>query len=151
MRAVPVGVTVAHDDVADAGPLAGAIAGLGALPAAIEVVLIVGGDMPTLRPAVLELLVRTVGDDPAIAAAVLDAGGPMPMAVRRDVAARTAGNLFAGGERRLRALPERLAATVIPASAWRVIDSDAATIRDIDRPSDLPNVLPTDAPDAPRD
>lgn len=146
-RPVPDGVVIAHDRVADEGPLAGVIAGLDALPEPIEVVLIVAGDMPTLRPAVLDLLIRSVVEDPQVAAAVLDAGGPMPMAVRRDVAARTAGILFTGGERRLRALPERLLATVVPASVWRALDPDADTIRDIDRPSDLLTALP----DAPRD
>lgn len=141
-RAVPHGVVIAHDDVADEGPLAGVIAGLRALPEVIEVAVIVGGDMPTLRPAVLALLVRTVGEDPGIAAAVLDAGGPMPMAVRRAVAATTAETLFADGERRLHGLPERLGSAVILASAWRALDPDAASIRDIDRPSDLPSDLP---------
>ncbi len=137
-RALPDGVAISHDAVAHDGPLAGVMAGLAALPGTIDVVVIVGGDMPTLRPAVVALLAQTVRDDPAVVAAVLDVGGPMPMAVRRAIAAEMATNLFAAGERRLRALPEGLGATVVPGAAWRVLDPGAATTRDIDWPSDLP-------------
>ncbi len=138
-RALPDGVAIAHDATLDEGPLGGVVAGLAALPTSIDVVVIVGGDMPTLRPDVLALLAQTVRDDSAVAAAVLDVGGPMPMAVRRAIAAEMAIGLFGAGERRLRALPEGLGATVVPGAAWRVLDPEAATIRDIDRPSDLPD------------
>lgn len=138
-RALPDGVAIAHDFTADEGPLAGVVAGLAALPASIDVVVIVGGDMPTLRPAVLALLAQTVRDDPAVAAAVLDMGGPMPMAVRRTLAAATAVDIFTAGERRLRALPERLGTTVLSGATWRALDPDALTVRDVDVPSDLPS------------
>ncbi len=136
-RDVPPGVLVAHDSEAYEGPLAGLAAGLGALPAGVERVVVVGGDMPSLQAAVLRLLVDAVADPTSPAAAVLDEGGPMPMAVRPAEAAVVVRDLLAAGERRLRALPERLGASVMPGATWRALDPEAATLRDIDRPADL--------------
>jgi hypothetical protein len=59
------------------------------------------------------------------------------MAVRREAAMTVAAASLAGGERRLRALSSELAAVVIPAAAWRPLDPDGATLRDIDTPDDL--------------
>lgn len=138
-RDLPVDVLVAHDAQAYEGPLAGLAAGLAALPRDVDVVLVVGGDMPTLSGPVLRLLVAAIAGTAtsAAAAAVLDEGGPMPMAVRMSVAAPAVRELLAAGERRLRALPERLGAAVIDGHAWRSLDPEAATLRDIDRPTDL--------------
>ena len=134
-RALPTGVHIARDEQAFEGPLAGLAAGLAALPADVHRVIVVGGDMPTLSIPVLRLLLDALQG--AVSAAVLDDGGPMPMAIRPAVAAPAVRQLLADGERRLRALPERLDATVIPGPIWRALDPDAATLRDIDRPSDL--------------
>jgi molybdopterin-guanine dinucleotide biosynthesis protein A len=134
-RDLPSGVLVAHDDEAYQGPLAGLAAGLAVMPGDVGRVLVVGGDMPSLSPAVLRLLIEALVDETE--AAVLDDGGPMPMAVRAPAAASAAGGLLAGGERRLRALPEHLGALVIRGPDWRALDPDAATLRDIDRPTDL--------------
>lgn len=136
-RSVPDGVRIAHDAVAFEGPLAGVAVGLAALGEDVDGVIVVGGDMPTLSPDVLRLLLGALAGPPPVAATVLDDGGPMPMAVRRAAAAVAAHELLGGGERRLRALPDRLAATVIAGATWRSIDPEGRTLRDIDRPSDL--------------
>lgn len=136
-RDLPVDVLVARDADAYEGPLAGVAAGLGALPGDVEIALVVGGDMPTLSGPVLQLLIAIVADTASPPAAVLDEGGPLPMAVRASVAASAARHSLAAGERRLRALPDRLGATVIDGRTWRALDPEAATLRDIDRPSDL--------------
>ncbi|MEX2183489.1 MAG: NTP transferase domain-containing protein, partial [Chloroflexota bacterium] len=130
-RALPAAVLVAHDERAFEGPLAGVAAGLAALPEDIDRCLVVGGDMPTLSPAVLRLLVAAVAATD-VTAAILDDGGPLPMAVRPRAAAPAARALLATGERRLRVLPERLSATVVTGTAWRAHDPEAATLRDID-------------------
>lgn len=137
-RAVPDGVRLAHDPSAFEGPLAGVAAGLAALATAVDRVVVVGGDMPTLRPAVLGLLLDRLEGPPTVAAARLDDGGPLPMAVRRDIALDAARTLLASGERRLRRLPDRLDAVVVSAAEWRALDPDAATLRDVDEPGDLP-------------
>ena len=64
-------------------------------------------------------------------------GRPLPMALRREPGLTTASALFAGGERRLRALADALSAAVLPEAAWRAIDPDGDTLRDIDTEADL--------------
>jgi len=135
---VPPGVRVAHDPEAFEGPLAGLVAGLAALDRAIERVVIVAGDMPTLEPAVLSRLIGGLGA--AADVALLEVGGepvPLPMAVRSTEAAVVAERLLASGERRLRALPAALRSVVIAEATWRLDDPDRATLRDIDTQADL--------------
>ena len=136
-RPLPAGVAIVVDARAFEGPLAGVDAGLAATDA--EVVLVVGGDMPSLVPAVLRRLIDALAD-PSADAAVLEAGGrhrPLPIALRRDPAAAVSATLLASGERRLRALRDGLALTIVPDAVWQLDDPEAATLRDIDRPDDL--------------
>ena len=139
---VPDGVRLAHDPVAYEGPLAGLAAGLAGLEPAVERVLVVAGDMPTLVPAVLGRLLDAIasGSD----AAILGGGGdgetaPLPLALRRRRAEIAVVTLLDAGERRLRAAPQVLDAEVIPESTWRLDDPTAATLRDIDTREDLPS------------
>lgn len=138
---LPTGVRVAHDDHAFEGPLAGLAAGLRALPDSVDIAIVVGGDMPSLDPAVLARLVDAVADDGDVGLAVLDDGvraRPLPAALRRVAAAPVVEALLTSGERRLRALGEQLPTVVIPAGTWRVLDPTGATLRDIDTLEDLP-------------
>jgi molybdenum cofactor guanylyltransferase len=133
------GVTVVHDRHAFEGPLAGLATGLAGLGSFVEQVVVVGGDMPTLVPAVLERLVAALeGHDAAVLA---DEAGPrpLPMAIRPSVAGPAVERLIAGGERRLRALIGELDADVIPPSIWRRDDPTGATLIDVDTPADLPD------------
>ena len=134
----PGAVRVVGDDRPFEGPLAGLGAGLRALDPATEHVLVVGGDMPTLAPAVLARLSARLE---AHQAAVLadDVGPrPLPMAVRRSVASPAVGRLLAEGERRLRALLGELDVEVVPQETWRLDDPDGLTLLDVDVPGDLP-------------
>ena len=138
---LPPGVRVAHDARAHEGPLAGVATGLAATDA--DVAIVVAGDMPSIVPAVLTRLVAGL-DDPGVDAVLLgtppgstDPGRPLPMALRCDPARRTAAELLASGERRLRALPARLGAVRIPDAEWRLDDPEGSTLRDIDIPADL--------------
>lgn len=134
---VPSGVRVAHDDTAYEGPLAGVATGLVALSPDVDRVVVVGGDMPTLVPAVLALLLDALTTSDA---AILDQGArrrPLPMAIRRAAAADQAPAILASGERALRALLETLGTTVIAAAHWRALDPVGATVRDVDVEADL--------------
>ena len=127
-----------HDSHAFEGPLAGLATGLKAMDPGLEHIIVVGGDMPTLVPAVLR---RLLGALETHEAAVLadDAGPrPLPIALRRSAAAPALERLLSTGERRLRALLVELDVVVVPPATWRQDDPEGVTLRDIDVPGDLP-------------
>ncbi len=130
------GVRFARDPEPFGGPLVGLLAGLEVVTE--ETVLVVAGDMPSLDPGVLRLVIECL--DGVQASALLDGETirPLPAAFLRS-AARAAGlRLRDTGERSLRALFGEIVVRTIPDTAWRALDPTAVTLRDIDRPSDLP-------------
>lgn len=134
---LPPNVSLVHDSVAYEGPLVGLIGGLRA--ARETLVVVVGGDMPTLVASVIEALLTEL-DDPEIDAAILQHEGrarPLPMVIRRAAGLAAAESLVEGGERRLRALGDALVTRVMAEPAWRLLDPDGLTIRDVDTPADL--------------
>lgn len=130
---------VVTDPEAHGGPLVGLLTGLEAVEQPL--VIVVGGDMPTLRRDVLRLLVRTLASQPTIDGVVLRSRGtlvPLPAAVRTGAATDVARRLVGDGERRLRSLFERLPTRILDEGEWRPLDPDGETLRDVDRPADLP-------------
>jgi molybdopterin-guanine dinucleotide biosynthesis protein A len=126
--------------VRDREPAGGPLAALaGSLEAARgEVSMVVGGDMPSLVPAVLVALIGALA--PHRNAAVLLDGErqrPLPLAVRTEAAREAAHALRADGVGRLRALLEALDARGIPENDWRALDPEGASLVDVDRPEDL--------------
>ena len=136
-RAVPGGVIVTSDPTSFEGPLVGLLTGLRRATGAV--VLVAGGDMPTMVPSVLALLLDRL-DDPGIHAALLEQDGhgrPLPGALRAAPAMAAAERLVSEGERSLRALYEAIPTEVVDAATWRALDPDARTVRDVDTPADL--------------
>ena len=137
-RDLPPDATLVYDPTPFEGPLAGLLAGL--REASDAVVLAIGGDMPGLVVAVITSMLEAL-DSTGADAVVLEHDRrqrPLPIVLRREPAVAAAGSLYDHGERRLRALSERLAAHVIPEASWRLLDHDGVTLRDIDTPTDLP-------------
>jgi molybdopterin-guanine dinucleotide biosynthesis protein A len=145
---VRVEVVPARDLVAHQGPLAGLVGGLAALEAwanstgegaAPDVVLLVAGDMPSLVPGVLDLLARALDADPSLGASTLETDPPtlLPSAIRASLAGPMADTLLARDRRSLRGLLDTLPWSVVPSVAWRAIDPEGRTLRDIDTPGDL--------------
>ena len=135
---MPDGVRLVHDPVAFEGPLAGLLAGLDASNE--PVVLVIGGDMPSILGPVVDSMVEALAS-PSVDVVVLEHDGrprPLPMILRRDAGLAAAARLYATGERRLRAITEVLATHAIPEPTWRLLDPDGRTVRDIDTPADLP-------------
>jgi molybdopterin-guanine dinucleotide biosynthesis protein A len=128
-------MAMVRDAVGDAGPLAGLLVGLAASDA--EVVLVVGGDQPALRPDLLRLLVAALGE--ASAAILADEGQPrsLPAAVRRGQALAAARAALGTDRRSLLGVLLGLDPVVLPETAWRGADPDGAWRRDVDRPEDL--------------
>ena len=144
-RPLPPGARRIHDARAHDGPLAGVVAGLAALRrdegdgARAALAIVVGGDMPTLVPTVLQRLLAAL-DDPAVAAAWLHDGQrprPLPLALRIATATPIAAGLMAAGQRRLRDLPAALGAAIVDPAVWRPLDPTGASLRDVDVESDL--------------
>ena len=130
---------VVADPEAHGGPLVGLLAGLEAVDQPLA--LVVGGDMPALRPDVLRLLARTLASEPTIDGVVLRSRGslvPLPAAVRTGAATDWTRRLVGDGERRLGSLFERLPTRILEEGDWRPLDPDGDTLRDVDRPGDLP-------------
>ena len=139
MPSLPDGVRLVHDEAPFEGPLAGCMTGL--VAAREPVVVVVGGDMPSLEPAVLALLIRALVASSADAAALERHGRrqQLPFATRTGAGTDAARRLLAQGERRLGALMDRLTVRVLAEDEWRPLDPDARTLRDVDEPADLPD------------
>jgi molybdopterin-guanine dinucleotide biosynthesis protein A len=135
--ALPVGVRVAQDAAIGQGPLVGVVAGLEAVRH--DAVIVVGGDMPWLRPDVLGLMLASLdGPTASVALEVDGRAQQLPLVVRLEPALSAVRRLVESGERRLGALLESLTSTTIAEADWRAIDPGADTLRDIDAPEDLP-------------
>ena len=132
--AVPEGVRLVHDEAPFEGPLAGCMTGL--IAAREPLVVVAGGDMPSLEPAVLALLIRALVASSADAALLEHRGRrqQLPFAVRTGAGTDAARRLLAQGERRLGALTDRLPVRVLAEEEWRPLDPDARTLRDVDEP-----------------
>ena len=135
---VPLGVEIVHDERPFEGPLAGLGIGLRAVDPGVERVIVVGGDMPTVVPAVLDRLLAALDRREAAVLADDVRERPLPMAVRRSVASPAVDRLLEDGERRLRALLSVLDVEVVPQQTWLGDDPTAESLRDVDVPDDLP-------------
>ena len=93
---LPDGVRLVHDEAPFEGPLAGCMTGL--VAAREPVVVVVGGDMPSLEPAVLALLICALVASSADAA-VLERHGrrQLPFAMRTGAGTDAARRLLAQG------------------------------------------------------
>jgi len=96
-------VNVVHDREPFAGPLPGLAGALAA--ATLPIAIVVGGDMPRLRPAVLEAMLAALepGRD-AVALGIEDDVRPLPLALRVEPARAAARRAVERGDRSLRAL-----------------------------------------------
>jgi molybdopterin-guanine dinucleotide biosynthesis protein A len=136
LPALPEGVIVARDPVADRGPLFGLLAGLEALPASTVLAYATATDAPFLRPAWVEHLASLVGDHDA--AVVRDGGYPHPLAAVYRVAATVPAIEALGrdGRSRLRDLIDAIRTNEVPAGAMRGVDPELATLRNLNTPED---------------
>jgi molybdopterin-guanine dinucleotide biosynthesis protein A len=132
LASVPV---IVLDIDAYQGPLVALIDA--AASATRERLLLVGGDMPDLVPAVLRrLLAWTAGHEGACLVAD-DWAQPFPMGLDRVAALARGTELVEAEERSLRSLIVALAVEQLPEAEWRALDPAARSLHDIDRPEDL--------------
>jgi molybdenum cofactor guanylyltransferase len=134
-------LVIARDLATGLGPLAGLAAGLAAArhPRAI----LVAGDQPFLRVAVLRALLDVLGGDvarqPPDVAALEDGESlwPFPVALRVATVRPAAEAALASTDRRLFALFGRLHVARVPEAHWRALDPAGDTLRDVDTRDDL--------------
>ena len=130
-------VTFTRDAVPGEGPLRGLSAGLAATNAGW--VVLVGGDMPDLQPAVLGEMVRAARETGVVAVNLSDGGTerPLPCVLRTAPAAEAVGVLLQAGQRRLRDLFAAVSTVVVDEPTWTALDPDRRTLLDVDEPEDL--------------
>jgi molybdopterin-guanine dinucleotide biosynthesis protein A len=130
-------VAFARDAVEDEGPLRGLSAGLDATTA--DWVVLAGGDMPDLQPAVLLEMLRA-GLETGVDAVTLSDGGeerPLPCVLRTAPAAEAVGALLQAGRRSLRDLLGAVTTVVIDEPTWTALDPERRTLIDVDEPGDV--------------
>ncbi|MEO7119285.1 MAG: molybdenum cofactor guanylyltransferase, partial [Candidatus Limnocylindrales bacterium] len=146
--AAPLALDVPVRFVPDRTPFAGPLAGLatGANAARESLLLVVAGDMPSLRPDVLRLMLQQLVDadgtyryDVAqgVRLALDGRPEPLPLVIDRGAAISAAQDLATAGNSSLRALGSVLTLTTVAESDWRTLDPDGVTLHDVDRVEDL--------------
>jgi molybdopterin-guanine dinucleotide biosynthesis protein A len=138
-------VRFALDDEAFGGPLAAVAGVLASLTT--ELAIVVGGDMPALAPAVLDLMLQRLIADLGVDAVVLAAprtahaeppkAQVLPIALRVGPAAQGASEALRAGDRSLVRLLGTLRSIEVPAIEWLAFDPSGGTLLDVDIPADL--------------
>jgi molybdopterin-guanine dinucleotide biosynthesis protein A len=128
-------IRLLRDEVAYEGPLVATQVGLRAIGG--DQAVIVAGDMPGVRGALLQLMLGRRGKRAAVVLADADGPRPMPAVVAVRPALALAEELVSSGERRLRALMLGLDPEVLDARSWAHLDPEAEWRRDVNTPEDL--------------
>jgi molybdopterin-guanine dinucleotide biosynthesis protein A len=136
---MPAGLQVAftRDAVEGEGPLRGLSAGLDVANA--EWVVLAGGDMPDLQPAVLQEMLRAARETSVVAVTLSDGGKerPLPCVLRAVPASDSVTALLQAGRRSLRDLLAVVATVVVDEPTWTALDPERRTLVDVDEPADL--------------
>lgn len=137
---LPDGLAICRDNLANAGPLEGIRAGLHTLTCAPCRVFLTGCDTPLLQPDVISLMFAEC----KTAAAVLPVDGtrefPLCSVIHSGLLDEIE-SMLASGERRLRQLFRRSAATRLPVDVLRRIDPQLLSLQNINGQKDYEALL----------
>ena len=130
-------VEFTRDAVDDEGPLRGLSAGLKVANA--DWTVLAGGDMPDLRPAVLQEMLRAGRETGVVAVTLADGGTerPLPCVLRTAPAVDAVAALLQAGRRSLRDLLAAIPSVVVDEPTWTALDPQRRTLVDVDEPADL--------------
>jgi len=130
-------VRVVRDPAADQGPLVALASAFNGVTT--EWALLVGGDMPDIKLALLRAMAERAQTSTAdvVALADKDEAWPMPALFRVSAARPAAARLVEAGERRLRSIVSELNVERLDEQWWSQHDPAGSWRRDIDRPSDI--------------
>lgn len=135
---VRVPIRIVRDLEPFGGPLLGLLAALEV--AEDPLVLLVGGDMPDLQPALLAMMLRRLAALEGMDALTLVHRGerrPLPAAMRQGAVLPQARHLVGLGDRSLKGLFGAIRTHDLEEADWRPLDPEASSLRDVDRPEDL--------------
>lgn len=142
-----VRVDIVVDPIEGGGPLIGLRTGLAV--ASGDRVIVVGGDMPRLEPAVLRAMLERLHEDgeqfdsgvverpEGILLGQPDGPRPLPAALLAAAARRAVEAAVNAGESSLREALARLAVVELPEHEWRPLDPTGGSLLDVDTPADL--------------
>jgi molybdenum cofactor guanylyltransferase len=130
-------VAFARDAVEGEGPRRGLSAGLEVADAGW--IVLAGGDMPHLQPAVLLEMLRAASETGVVAVSLADHGEerPLPCVLRSAPATEAVGVLLQAGRRSLRDLLAAVTSVVIDEPTWTALDPERRTLVDVDEPGDI--------------
>jgi molybdopterin-guanine dinucleotide biosynthesis protein A len=135
-----------EDPVEGEGPLAGIAAGLAAIEA--PVTLVVGCDMPWLRPALLELLLARVEAGARLVVPMHDGRPEGLCSAWRADALEVVRAHFEAGDRRVMSVAADLEAVRVDPGDYATADADGRSFRNLNTPDDLARASHTDEVEA---
>lgn len=133
---LPSALTTVRDPVAGRGPLQGLAAGLGALPAATELVFASATDVPFLQPSWINALVALIGDHDMAIPSFEDRLHPLAALYRRSAVLPAIDDLLRQDRLRPIFLLEAVRARVVTADELRFADPELRTLRNLNTPDD---------------
>ena len=145
----PRPLRIVEDPVEGEGPLIGIAAGLSAATA--PVALVVGCDMPFLRPALLRLLAERAAAGRRFVVPMHEGRvQPLCSAVRRDALEVVRAHVEAG-DRRIMSIADDLDVDRVPPGEWAAADPEGRSFEDVDTPEQFEAAAAREAGgDAPR-
>ena len=137
---LPPGVTIVSDAVDGCGPLAGLAAGFDALQATCDAALVASCDQPLIRPVFLRRLVALIGDHDAAIPVQGNRWHPL-VGVYRLRTRPIIAELLSSDDLRVRQLPARCHARLVPADDLREIDPDLQSLINVNHPDDYDRLI----------
>lgn len=137
---LPDDVLRVNDTVADAGPLAGIVAGLAGLEGRCDAAFVVPCDHPLVKPAFIRLLIDRIGDAEVL---VPEKDGRWyPLTALYRMSTRTiAERQMAQGQRRAASFARECQALVLSPNDFASVDPEAESLLNINDPDEYRRVL----------
>jgi len=139
---LPPGVTVAHDEVDNRGPLEGLRVGLQTLPEEIEIVYVTGCDVPLLVPEFVQRMGQLLGDYDVSAVETDGVLHPLSAIYRRRMLTLVE-TLLSSNRFRLHQLLEAARTRRVDPSEVESVDPQLLTLRNLNTPEDYLEALAT--------
>lgn len=138
---LPPSIAIHYDAANGRGPLEGLATGLAALPSSVELVFAIGTDSPLLKPAWINRLVELIGENDLAIPYVDGFHHPLAAVYRRAAVLPAIERLRANGRSALVDVVEAVRTRLVTADELRDVDSELATLRNLNTPEDYQAAL----------